>query len=159
MGIKTRIIIKNQLPAKSIKNLLDAIVFSHLGYSSLYISSIWNSLSPSLERPMNWVLKYVFLLFIYKVSVCVMRLLKVFEHSRIHSAKIITFFHYNKVTGKHSINVLVFTVQIITLLMELVISYFKTTDNRHFWEIDCNQILEDSQNVTKVRCYQIGPLQ
>ena len=59
-GIKTIYCVRDFLPTKNRLLLLNALVISHLQYSSILLSGISRSLSLTLEKQLNWGIKACF---------------------------------------------------------------------------------------------------
>ena len=60
IGIKTIQTIRNNLPKKCLKVLLQSLVLSHFEYCNIMLTNISNKLLLSLEKQLNWALKTVF---------------------------------------------------------------------------------------------------
>ena len=60
MGIKTLNVIKAPFSIKTRLLLMNALVVSHLHYSSIVINSISKQLITSLEKQMSWAVKSCF---------------------------------------------------------------------------------------------------
>ena len=60
IGIKTIQTIRNNLPKKCLKVLLQSLVLSHFDYCNIMLTNISSKLLLSLEKQLNWALKTVF---------------------------------------------------------------------------------------------------
>ena len=60
MGIKTLNVIKHPFPVSTRILLMNALILSHLHYSSVVIQGISNNLTVSLEKQLSWAVKSCF---------------------------------------------------------------------------------------------------